>query len=348
MTDIVYRMDGATDPTTVNSTGTAAAAITSTPAGFAVTATSSGAGADMRLASSSLYKRTGLTALKITTASGVTNIIRLPFGGTTSPRGGVEFYHGADTLPTAGLVIAQVKNTSDQRVANIGINTNGSVYLQDSAGTTIATTAAGAWAAGRRNRIALVLDSTAGTAAGTATLRVFNDDSTTPTGAVSVSTANFRAATPLGVMDIGSPGTATFAWVEWYEDVQMGDGRTTEFGPYGTNAAPTVSLGAAFSADPNLVDAITLTATATDSDGTIASYLFEDITGAATTVAGSGNTRSITIPRSVAGTSRTYRVTVTDNGGATGTATVVVTVLPHTRWLKTSGSLAALRRIVNV
>lgn len=114
--------------------------------------------------------------------------------------------------------------------------------------------------------------------------------------------------------------------------------------PSAAGAPPTVNAGADATVDPNLVDTFTITAVASDSDGTIASYLWEDITGAAVTVAGAGASRTINVPRTTAGSVKTYRVTVTDNSGLTATDTVVITVLPHTRWEKTATGMKALRR----
>lgn len=107
---------------------------------------------------------------------------------------------------------------------------------------------------------------------------------------------------------------------------------------------PTVDAGPDATVDPNLSDTFVLSATASDVDGTIASYLWEDITGAATQVAGNGSSRVVGVTRSTQGSVRTYRVTVTDNSGLTANDTVVITILPHTRWEKTAYGMKALRR----
>ena len=67
-----------------------------------------------------------------------------------------------------------------------------------------------------------------------------------------------------------------------------------------------------------------------DPDGTIVSYLWEQTAGPAVTLSGSGAQRSFTAP-DVVGTpvALTFRLTVTDDRGATGADTVVVTVLPQ-------------------
>lgn len=114
--------------------------------------------------------------------------------------------------------------------------------------------------------------------------------------------------------------------------------------PSAAGAPPTVDAGPDATVDPNLVDSFVLSAAASDSDGTIAAYLWEDVTNAAVAVPGGGSSRTVAVPRSVQQVVKTYRVTVTDNSGLTATDTVVVTILPHTRWRKTAGGLTALRR----
>jgi hypothetical protein len=113
-----------------------------------------------------------------------------------------------------------------------------------------------------------------------------------------------------------------------------------------TNTAPVVNAGADLIVDPNLDDSFLLNAIASDSDGTIASYLWEDITGTPVTIAGTGSSRVVSVSslRSPLGKTATYRVTVTDNAGAVTSDTVVVTVLPHTAWLKSGSVLQAIRR----
>ena len=63
-----------------------------------------------------------------------------------------------------------------------------------------------------------------------------------------------------------------------------------------------------------------------DTDGTIVSYLWEQTAGTGVVLSGSGASRSFTAPSTAA--TLTFRLTVTDDDGATGTDTVTVTVQP--------------------
>jgi hypothetical protein len=62
-----------------------------------------------------------------------------------------------------------------------------------------------------------------------------------------------------------------------------------------------------------------------DADGTIASYLWQQVSGPSTSALSATNTANINVSNLQAGV-YTYRLTVTDDDGATSTATVTVTV----------------------
>lgn len=75
-------------------------------------------------------------------------------------------------------------------------------------------------------------------------------------------------------------------------------------------------------------NALNLTGTGTDADGTIASYAWIKVSGPQATLTGA-NTATLKLTGLVEG-SYTFRLTVTDNLGATGTSDVAVSVLPAT------------------
>jgi beta-glucanase (GH16 family) len=90
------------------------------------------------------------------------------------------------------------------------------------------------------------------------------------------------------------------------------------------NVAPTANAGA----DKNVTlptSAVTINGTGIDSDGTIASYTWTRISGPNTPTVTGGNTANMTASGLIAGT-YVYRLTVTDNGGLTGTDDVNVVV----------------------
>lgn len=93
-----------------------------------------------------------------------------------------------------------------------------------------------------------------------------------------------------------------------------------------TNAVPVVTPAAAITnAQPG--STVTTSVTATDSDGTIASYA---ATAPGLTLTGTGNSRTFVAPSNAAAQTYTVTWTVTDNGGAVTTATQSITVLAYT------------------
>jgi subtilase family serine protease len=91
------------------------------------------------------------------------------------------------------------------------------------------------------------------------------------------------------------------------------------------NVPPTANAGNAQTVNEG--SAVTLSGTGTDSDGTIASYAWTQTAGPAVTLTNANTAvASFTAPPVTADTVLTFQLTVTDNQGATGTATTNVTV----------------------
>jgi hypothetical protein len=91
----------------------------------------------------------------------------------------------------------------------------------------------------------------------------------------------------------------------------------------GSNQAPTANAGTDQSI--NLpANSVTLTGSGTDADGTIASYAWSKLSGGAATIT-SPSSASTTVTGLAQG-SYTFRLTVTDNGGATATDDVIINV----------------------
>src|SRR5215204_3803986 len=95
----------------------------------------------------------------------------------------------------------------------------------------------------------------------------------------------------------------------------------------GGNQSPTVNAGTAQTITLP-ASSVTLTGSGSDPDGSIASYAWSKIAGGTATI-NSPSSASTTVTGLVQG-SYTFRLTVTDNQGATGTSDVNVTVNPST------------------
>ncbi|MCA6078779.1 PKD domain-containing protein [Fulvivirga sedimenti] len=97
--------------------------------------------------------------------------------------------------------------------------------------------------------------------------------------------------------------------------------------PAETNVPPTVNAGADQSITLPL-NSVNLVATASDTDGTIASYAWTKISGPASFTFSGTTTASVSVSNLVAGT-YVFRVVVTDNDGATASDQVQVNVAPE-------------------
>jgi ribosomal protein L14 len=125
-----------------------------------------------------------------------------------------------------------------------------------------------------------------------------------------------------------SGGAPCDTWVIYYDNLKIGRGVTyADVAPSSastTNQPPVANAGA----DKTLtlpVNSTSLVGSGSDVDGTIASYAWTRVSGPATFTMGTANAATTTLSNLVAGV-YTFRLTVTDNQGATGTDDVIVTV----------------------
>jgi hypothetical protein len=117
------------------------------------------------------------------------------------------------------------------------------------------------------------------------------------------------------------------------------------------NAAPNQPPTANAGSDVTLILPIgstTLLGSGTDADGTIAGYEWTRVSGPTTYLLGTANAATTTLTNLVLGT-YIFRLTVTDNGGATGTdnVTVIVITAPNIAPTANAGSDVTLTLPVN-
>jgi hypothetical protein len=97
-------------------------------------------------------------------------------------------------------------------------------------------------------------------------------------------------------------------------------------GPTPTNTPPTANAGTAQTITLP-VSSVTLNGSGTDADGVISAYAWSQVSGPANAVFSAPSSASTNATGLVAGT-YVFRLTVTDNGGATATSDVTITVNP--------------------
>lgn len=172
--------------------------------------------------------------------------------------------------------------------------------------------------AGAYFRITTVINSTTGAF----TVKAYNTGGT-QVGSTVTGTATLGSTNPFTHVQVGTGGTA--AKTVDVDHVQVDDGSSTEI-PLPSNAAPSLSL----TGNQNVAAGATVTATATasDSDGSIASYAWTVLSsGSSSTPTLTGaSTSTVTFTAPAAGNLVTLQCVVTDNEGATTTATTEVRV----------------------
>jgi ribosomal protein L14 len=128
-----------------------------------------------------------------------------------------------------------------------------------------------------------------------------------------------------------SGGAPCDTWTIYYDNIKIGRSvnyaavaPTTSTTP--TNQSPTANAGNNITITLP-TNSVTLTGSGTDPDGTIASYAWTRVSGPTTFTLGTPNAATTTLTTLVAGT-YVFRLTVTDNGGATATDDVTIIVNP--------------------
>jgi hypothetical protein len=232
----------------------------------AATASVVTAGAGGTITSSDTHVHSGVTSARFVGGGSVTSVMRLPFVGAAAA-GAVSVYHRSGTLTS--LDIINVRHASGQ-LFRIAISGTGAIQVKDASGTVLGSTASGAWAIDRWNRIEAKWDNSGGSAAGVIDVEVYvGDDTTTPTGTLNLSGVNLGTA-QAATMDIGSPNLFSYTGTHWFDSIQMDNGRTTFIGPYVVvNQAPEVTAGPAQTVGES--ETATLSFSVSDLDGTIAS-----------------------------------------------------------------------------
>ncbi len=304
--------------------GVAATTANSANSGSAFTQVSPGSGA---IVYASDPASGGRTAIALTPAGGTSCYVRdASFNSTQIALSDCFYYAGA---PSGDLKIQQVF-TAAGYAATVLIRSNGMMRIVQYGGTVVAT-ATVALVAGHWYRIETQILSDA--SAGTMACQWYVDDGATQTGSLSGSSLNTRGGA-ITTVDRGpnASGDSGFYTTWYFTNLQARDGTTTPIGSYAASNLPPIASAGANQVNLEPYATVTHAGSGTDSDGAVTSYVWTQTGGSPTVAISNANTAtmSYTAPGTIAGTTLTFQLTVTDNQGATGTAIAQDTILPAT------------------
>lgn len=272
----------------------------------------------------------GTLAARITPVDAQTAYIQ--YGSSTNPLNVNEIaaraYVYFSSLPTQSTGILFFYNTSAARVISLHLDSTGHLYARGAGATTLWTASAvfpvNQWV---RVEIRATIGST-----GSIDAAYYANDSTTAIDAQSLTgvdcgTAQVRACA------LGKQSNTNYAASFDVDDFAVETAPNgTMIGPWAAaNVAPVVNAGVD-QANIEPWGTVTLTGVATDSDGTIASTSWTQISGQTVTLSGSGLTRTFTAPATLDGVTLGFRFSATDNLGVASTDDVTATILPATEF----------------
>lgn len=264
----------------------------------------------------------GTRSVRITTAASAdTSLFR--FTGFDNTRMAVHFTYAPDAVPTANATIGTIRHSSGSALTIQHTATTGKIRIGDFAGTAVWDSTNGYPTTGVP-RISVYADR----ATGTVKVAVYaNWSDTTPVAGGSATLTGINLGTTNFVAAQFGKISATYVGSMYMDDVRVDDGATDLLPVESTNTAPTVNAGA----DQSGVEpwaTVTLSATATDPDGTTPTVTWAQTAGSpAVSLAGSGSTRTFEAPGTVPGTTLTFTATASD-GSLSATDAVTVAVLP--------------------
>lgn len=172
-------------------------------------------------------------------------------------------------------------------------------------------------------RIEVIVNKGTTTTNGRLRVGLYAGDSTTAIATIDKTDAN-TGTNQFNYIRFGRTGNFATTATYWIDDYAWQDDVTGFIGPYSVpNELPVVSAGV--DQTVNTSTTVTLTGSATDSDGTISTTSWTQISGTTVTLSGTGATRTFTAPASPE--TLVFRYSATDDDGATVTDDVTITVV---------------------
>jgi hypothetical protein len=276
----------------------------------------------------------GSFGYQVVNASGVGSYRRWNFAAATTEWQASVVVTLPSAWPLQNTSIYAFPNAGGTGRFGISLTATGGLFVQDVGSAHTATIiTGGTLSLGGKYRI--VTQAVGGsTTASQVTIKVYSNTGSGWTNQVgsTYTASNWNMGTDQAVgIDLGvnsSPGAIVLTM--GFDDIQINDGTGSEIGDYVyVNVPPTVDAGANQNVSSGAT--VSLSATASDSDGNIASHewSFDYPSNGAPALTG-GNTATPSFTAGSAGSLYILRDTVTDNGGATASDTVEVRVPTNT------------------
>ncbi len=268
----------------------------------------------------------GTQSYRITGIAGDT--AKFYLGASDTAEGSLRVYFYLNNLPSTAQSVFQMQNSSFSSMASINLTASNQLRVTDTTGATLFTAAA-SLSGSTWYRIEMQVIAGVDASSGTIHFQYYQGDSTTAEETYSSTTVNTGTITARR-LHVGKINSSP-ALDANFDDIAY-DSTATAIGPYGANVPPVAIAGL----DKSYVEpyaTVTLQGGgSSDSDGSITSYTWVQTAGTpAVTLNGSGASRTFTAPATIAGTTLTFGLTVTDNDGASSTQdTVSITILPVT------------------
>lgn len=222
-----------------------------------------------------------------------------------------RFYFYLHTLPSAGQDLFQIL-AGGANVAMIGLS--GTNRLAVKSKSTTVNTFPTVLSAGTWYRVEIQAQPGTSTTDGTISCQYYQADSTTPVDPV-YSASNVDAGTT-GITNVqfGKMTSGTALDVS-FDDIAWNDGTLTPIGSATNPAIPPTSSAGTDQAGIEPFTTVTLTGSDGDTDGTVVTRVWRQVSGTSVTLTGSGTTRTYSAPGTISGASLVFGYKVTDNAG---------------------------------
>lgn len=250
----------------------------------------------------------------------------------------MRFYVRFPSNPTVSCQLYTPRHASNY-IGGVNISNTGKFQVTNAAGTpqfTSATLSLNTW-----YRVEIAHE--VGTATtGKIWFKYFLGESATAVETFTSTTADLGTA-PIVAYRIGKINNSGNTPMD-LDSITFDPGSTAYLGPHANlNIPPTANAGTGENdVEPGTL--LTLDGSASsDPDGSIVSYSWTQTSGSSVTINGTGAVRTFEAPATLAGSVLGFRLTVTDSGGGTATATVAFTILPCTERVASNGVWVAAK-----